>query len=207
MYNQFAIGVYVLITFLAIQYLRLKHLLSTIEKNNNPDNNTEDTFYQIKIRPAIENVGFRQPKILFLSSKYYDIHNLNSIPYSYSRRKFANLDFIKIPSNMSRIEKYFQNNFRKFQEKNIYLNNHNYTEIILSLENDLLFQIISKKGFQENINNLKYFFNSRHISQKHYPIKFTIIHNFIDISQEIPFPFDYYYLHQRDKFIKLIQLL
>lgn len=204
----YAIIFYVIITFLAIQYLKMKTWLSNQKKDNQ---SKTITHYKIQSRPAIENVGFKQAKILFLSSKDYPENDLNSIPHSYSRRQFANLDFIKIPSNMSRIEKYLESNSREVQNKNIHLNNHDYTQIIWSLENDLLLKMISQKRFLETVNNLKYFFNSRHITKnsknQNNKFKFTIITNFTDISQDIPFPFNYYYLYQRDKFQKLISIL
>jgi hypothetical protein len=163
-------------------------------KTNNNDN---ILFYKIKSSPAIYNAGFKQDNILFLSSQYYPQNDLNSIPYHYSRRKFANLDFVKIPTNMSRIDIYFKNITTKLEENNIYINNHNYSEIILSLENDLLFQFISKKEFYRNIESLKQIFTSS-------KVKFNIISNFQDISNQIPFPFNYYYLYQKEIFQSII---
>lgn len=188
----FVICFYVVVVFLAIQYLRLSQFLSRMYNNS-------DLFYKIKTSPAIYNAGFKQDKILFLSSKYYQQNDLNSIPYHYSRRKFANLDFIKIPSDISRIDGYLKNITKKLEENDIYIYNHNYSEIILSLENDFLFKFISKKEFSKTIINIKKIFTKS--SSK---VKFNIITNFEDISNNIPFPFNYYYLYRREIYLTTI---
>jgi hypothetical protein len=182
---------YLIVVLIIIQLVRFQRYYNQLYL----DNDHQELFYSIKTSPAINNHGFQQPKILMVSSIGYLESDLQSLPYRLARKYLANLDYLKIKKpKILEIEKGLE---KEIKNKRISI--LDYHQIIIVLENSFCYQLISRSEILRQFLRLFSFFRSRGFRGK-----INIQPNFITLDQEAPFPYNYYYHHQRKNFQEIV---